>query len=316
MQLINTLVCLLCLLGCKSADADGDMLIQSVGQGQVAFESERIGELSGIVRLGGDNYVVVSDHRGGFALATIRIDPDTGHITEASIDQTGTLEGGGDIEDVAFDSNCMLVVVDEETQAASLHHPIDGGRVERGLDMPVPAVPAVYQQARPNLGLESIAAGEPPSGTVWIANEEALSADGPTSSEDEGTLVRLQRFSEGSVPTAQYAYRTDPHRGADNLAERGFSGVVGLVALPGGGLIVMERELGGSFIPTIRIRLYLVDTADATDTTERATLLDEDIVPVDKRLLFELDAGYTNFEGITIGPRLSNGRRHTDPRRR
>ena len=40
----HALVCVVCLLGCKAAGADGEALIESVGQGQVAFRRKEMVE--------------------------------------------------------------------------------------------------------------------------------------------------------------------------------------------------------------------------------------------------------------------------------
>ena len=40
----HALVCVVCLLGCKAAGADGEALIESVGQGQVAFRRKEVVE--------------------------------------------------------------------------------------------------------------------------------------------------------------------------------------------------------------------------------------------------------------------------------
>lgn len=303
-------LCLLLMLAqvstaCTSPlrDASSDAVTAST-QGQVSFFTEHIHGLSGIAYRGGDNYLVVSDTDGTMAHATIKLAPETGEIQQAKIsEQVITLIGRRDVEAISIDPlDCMLIVADESTGLH--HHHFPSGRHVKPF-----AMSSVFKRARPNLGFEAVSAIDPRLGhaTVWSANEEALAVDGPRATATQGTLVRLQRFGQAREPDGQFAYRTDPHRGADNVLKRAQSGVSGIVTLDRHRLIVMERELGGSFIPAFRIRLYLVDTKNAMDTAAVDSLIDKRVVPVAKALLFEIDAKLSNFEGITLGPQLNNG---------
>jgi hypothetical protein len=88
-------------------------------------------------------------------------------------------------------------------------------------------------------------------------------------------------------------------------AER--SGVSDLLALPDGRLLVLERELGGTFIPDFRNRIYLVDFTGATDTSAISSLNSATFTGLTKTLLWEGNFANDNFEGITLGPQLANG---------
>ena len=101
----------------QAVDADTEV-VRPVGQGQVHFPSDRIGELSGITYFDKDLFMVVSDKGGLLGAATIKIDRETGEIAEASIDQIIELEGGRDLEDLAIDpATCQLITADEADQA-------------------------------------------------------------------------------------------------------------------------------------------------------------------------------------------------------
>lgn len=273
-------------------------------QGQVAFEADHIHELSGIDYMGKDDYVVVSDKGGEIAYATIKIDRETGEIVSSEIKKTiHRFHGRKDVEAVVKAWDNTLIVTDEAKPGIYLHDYGSGVEIDRF------EVPKVFEQQRPNRGFESLSLTHRGGGAIWAANEEALKPDGPASSAEGGTLIRLQRFSfdfDGQ-PIAQFAYRVDPHRGADNIIKRAQSGVSGIVALGPHRLIVMERELGGAPIPTFRTRLYLIDTKGATDTSKIESLNKDNTAPVRKQLLFESNTGATNFEGITLGPKLDNG---------
>lgn len=274
------------------------LTITDSGQGQVGFASASIGELSGITYLGGDSYIVVSDTNGTMAPATIVIDRSTGLITGSSIGTPVSVVGGNDLEGVAFDvRDGSVLISDEIGNTITRHLTSDGSQIG------AISVPGIYANAVGNRGLESLSLA-PASFDLWTANEEALSVDGGLSTNTQGTIVRLQRFDSTGQSSVQYAYQTQPHSGGSLVTPQ--SGVSDLVALPGGGLIVMEREVGGTF-PSFRNRLYLIDPTDAPDTTNTASLDGATTDLVDKDLLYQVNAGFTNFEGISLGPMLSNG---------
>ena len=53
--------------------------------------------------------------------------------------------------------------------------------------------------------------------------------------------------------------------------------------------------------------MYLLDFTGATDVTSVPSLITGSFTPVGKSLLWQGNTGFSNFEGITLGPRLSNG---------
>jgi hypothetical protein len=162
----------------------------------------------------------------------------------------------------------------------------------------------VFRLARRNRSLESVAIA-PDDGAIWIANEEALVSDGPVSTEEQGTSVRLQRFGADGLPGGQWAYRTDPTPGGP-LGGYERSGVADLVALPGGELLALERALGNR---GLRARIYSIDRSGATDTSEIARLEPGQFRHVAKTLLWEGRALGDNFEGMALGAVLEDGDR-------
>ncbi len=273
--------------------------ITDTGQGQVGFSSSAIGSLSGITYLGGDSYLVVSDNSGSMAPATITIDRMTGQITANSIGTPIPVAGGSDLEGVAYDPRDGSVLIsDEAGNTITRHLTSDGSQIGSV------TVPGIYANAVGNRGLESLSL-DPVGFSLWAANEEALSVDGAQATSSAGTIVRLQRFDSAGQPDVQYGYLTEPHAGGSLVTPQ--SGVSDLVALPGGGLIVLEREVGG-VIPSFRNRLYLVDAGSAIDTTNTASLNGVTSGLAEKELLLQVNAGFfSNFEGITLGPMLSDG---------
>ena len=142
-------------------------------------------------------------------------------------------------------------------------------------------------------------------GQYWTINEEALTPDGATSMPESGTVLRLLRLDADLRPTGEWAYRTDPIAGARVLADRG-TGLSELAALPDGRLLALERSLGSE---GLRIRIYELDLAGATEVSGMASLASADVVPVAKTLLWQRTSARENFEGMAVGPPLTDGSR-------
>jgi hypothetical protein len=276
--------------------------ITDPGQGPVALRAggTRARELSGITWVEGTRYLAVSDRDPMLYPLTIELNAQTGAIARATLGRGVPLAGSRDLEGIAVDRTRGTVLVSDEDGPAIREYDPNSGALIRSLSLP-----AVFKQARNNLSLESLSFS-PDGRALWTANEEALAIDGPRASDTTGSIVRLQRFDREFRPDGQWAYRTDPalgvvRRGARDLES---SGVSDLVALPGGGLLVLERAFGaGGF----RNRVYEVDFHAATDVGARASLAAMDDVAVGKRLLWEHAFFDINYEGAALGPPLAGG---------
>jgi len=175
-----------------------------------------------------------------------------------------------------------------------------------GLKVGSVTVPDIYRPAnvQNNMGLESLSYSR---GKLWTANEEALKPDGALSTTSAGSWVRIQEFDGSDLtPGTQYAYRTDPISRMSPFITVERSGLVDLLALPDGNVLALERELGGC-LPHFRTRVYLLDFTGASDVSSVSSLSSGGFTEVGKSLLLQGNTGFSNFEGITLGPRLSNG---------
>lgn len=293
-------------------------------------------ELSGLAPLGGDRYVAVSDEHATAHFLRITVDPDSGHVLAAAFDGLLVLRGadGTPLEDARGPSDREGIVADtaagllwishesagpEKVFPAIAAHRLGSGELVRTIDPAgMPGLRA-FERMRRNRGFESLTRS-PDGREAWTANEEALESDGPTAGPERGTLVRLQRMDGDFRPLAQYAYEADPITAVidfpPQLSGREASGVSDLLALPGGALLVLEREFGAleNGIPANRIRIYHADWKGATDVSKgdlARGLEGRAFRPVKKSLLADLvfPLGNSNFEGIALGPRLANGER-------
>lgn len=254
-------------------------------------------ELSGIAYAGGSQFYAVSDQGGMLFPLDVTIDPTSGAILGVEVGSGTVLAQGVDLEGIVYDAASGSVLVADESGPALREHALSDGALLDEI-----ALPAIFSAARSNLSLESLTL-DSAGGLLWTANEEALTVDGEPSGFATGTTVRLQRFDASREPAGQWAYTTDPIPGGPALGlER--SGVADLLALPGGELLVLERSFSSVFF---RTRIYQVDFAGATDTSELGNLASDPHIPVGKILLWELGGEGSlraNYEGLALGPAL------------
>lgn len=282
----------------------GHWKITDPGQGPVTLPKGDTGarETSGITWAGGSRYYIVSDKLGTAFPVAIALDPRSGTITHAAVERGLPLPGSTDLEGVAYDREHGTLLVSDEVGPAIREYDARDGRLVRSLNLP-----PIYRSARKNLSLESLAY-DPDDRTLWTANEETLAEDGPTANFASGAVVRVQRFDEERKPSGQWAYVTDPLAGDMLKPGRDIesSGVSDLVALPGGGLIALERSYGSG---GLRIRLYEIDFAGATDIAALPSLMGASYSPLHKRLLWQQSFPNINYEGAALGPALADGAR-------
>jgi hypothetical protein len=293
------------LVLCAAAAARAQQwTVHDPGQGPVMVSSGDSGarQLSGITWAGGNRYYAVSDKVARLFSLSIDLDPHTGAVRHTAIAAGVPLAGSRDLEGIAFDPEHDTVLVSDETGPGIREYRLADGGLVRAIELP-----PVFAHIRKNLSLESLSMA-PDHRTLWTANEETLATDGPISTTTTGSVVRLQRFDHAFRPAGQWAYVTEPLFGDLQLRGRDkeSSGVSDLVALPDGGLIVLERAYG---MGGLRIGLYEVDFAGATDVSELPSLAGAHYTPVHKTRLWQRLFPTINYEGATLGPELSAGGR-------
>lgn len=149
--------------------------------------------------------------------------------------------------------------------------------------------------------------------TLYVNAEEPLYEDGPRAGlTDNQSWIRIYRFDMRTRKnTAQYAYRLDPVAYPTTPANAFMvNGVPDILAIGGNKMIVMERSFSTGRLPCT-IKLYLTDLGKAGDIRNTPSLWQTPpIKPLTKQLLLNLDSlgvYVDNVEGMTLGPRLSNG---------
>ncbi|WP_225890063.1 esterase-like activity of phytase family protein [Indioceanicola profundi] len=325
--------------GANSPDVAGVENLEFLGAAFLGtgtqYEGTEIGGLSALAwQPGSDRFFALSDSGGGatgeprlygltldlesgafanddvaFTSVTRLLNADGQAFPEATVDPEGLALSGRGTFYIASEGNAQQQVAPFVNEFS-----LDG-RQFATLAVPEKFVPGKDGSAgvRHNLAFESLALS-PNERSLYTATENALAQDGPAASLEEGSPSRIVRYdaTTGKV-AAEYLYTTDPVLAAPEPdGSFATNGLVEILALDDKGtLLALERSFstgqGNS------IRLYQVSTAGADDISGIESLADLETPPqqVSKELVFDFsDLGLPldNIEGMTLGPRLEDGR--------
>ena len=183
------------------------------------------------------------------------------------------------------------------------------GRLLGSLPIPPYFLPRGETGVQHNLAFESLTIS-PDGASLLTATERNLEQDNHECAPSAGCVVRILRYgreADGWQPIGEYFYRTDPSIVSSlGLAELLWIRDRTVLSLERG----FERLDDGSTLQTVRI--YQIELPDRLSQSERQA-------PLAKRLVLDLDsvkdrfsAGFErldNYEGMALGPPLSNGDR-------
>jgi hypothetical protein len=334
-----TLVALIALLvAAAPALANGpriEFLGQAIVRSGTSFEGTTVGGLSSITydaRRGvfyalSDDASVLQPTR----FYTLGLDVRDGRLEDGDVrfDAVTTLlapdgqpyaRSSLDPEGLALTHDRRLILTSEGVQAAGIdpfvrRYSLKGGFLGA---LPVPQPFQVTSDGssgvRQNLGFES--AGVSPDGRyLFTGTENALFQDGPAATVANGSPSRLLRYDlrHGGLDR-QWVYVNGPVV-EPPVPPTAFSvnGLVELLPLSNRFLIAMERSFSvGAPGTGNKIKLYAVALPGATNVNGASSIRDvRHVRPVRKKLVLDLDTlgiPLDNVEGLTLGPRLRDGR--------
>ncbi|MGZ3853735.1 MAG: esterase-like activity of phytase family protein, partial [Flavisolibacter sp.] len=111
-------------------------------------------------------------------------------------------------------------------------------------------------------------------------------------------------------PLGEYAYKIDPVAYPPNPPGAfKINGVPDILAINNHQLLVIERSFSTGRLPCT-IKVYLAELNGASDVMNTVSLKNGTFKSVEKRLILNMDdlGIFTdNIEGVTVGPKLSNG---------
>lgn len=264
------------------------------------------GNYSGIAPLGNGRYAVVDDkaREDGYHVFRIDVDSLSGDICDVTHEGfQGNGQPNRDAEGIVYLPATQRLWMSGEADNQVKEYTLEALPTGRAL-----ALPDSYAQLSRQYGLESLAY-DSVSHVFYTVNESTLPQDGEqtTSTNGQINLLRIVAISENTDSARQLFYRMDApscHREAEQYA----MGVSELLVLPGGQLLVLEREL---FVPRMKIgafvecKLYVINPKDESSAEK----------PLPKRLIcgwrtkLNLTArSWANYEGMCLGPCLADGR--------
>ncbi|WP_221568752.1 esterase-like activity of phytase family protein [Alkalihalobacillus sp. TS-13] len=165
---------------------------------------------------------------------------------------------------------------------------------------------------RNNLSLEG-STFSPDGLSYWTVMEGPLFQDGSVPTVDTGAVSRITRYDRDGNVKAQYAYNIDPIPAEPGPGKHADNGVTDILSINDHEFLILERSgvqsVDGSFKNYIRI--YKINTENATDIKDMDTIKNRDFVPVRKQLVLNMNelglSNLDNIEGMSWGKRLKNG---------
>ena len=290
---------MLLAVGCATEQSSSSAVRREALTAETVCEfarDERPEGLSALSRIEGNCYYSVDD-RGGMLHELEVVFDEKAQDGTCKVVRSVRLEGRHDLEGCAYDPLERRVWVSDEADSSIRQFDPQTGRETARI-----AVPEVFlKNVVGNRSFEGLAMS-PDGLRLYAANEDTLRCDGAVADNLRGGLVRIQEFArEGGgrpwTPTRQFFYPTDKVDGGD-YRDLSLSGVAALCVAENGGLLVLEREMSckNPLFPSFRARLYEVSP-------------DADGKPVAKRLVWEEDTMFSNYEGMSLGPKLKDGSR-------
>jgi Esterase-like activity of phytase len=297
------------------------------------------GGISALAKVSEQDVLGVSDGRFGGRVYRFRFENVAGALTVETIGivpleiPSGAIQS--DQEGLAVLPNGDMLLAAEGTGREPRRPPTltqygRYGQFERNLPIPDRYIPEptgpLTRGARGNASFESLTLS-PDGKRLFTATETALVQDGSPATFDSGTNGRILEYiarHDTFEPGAEYVYPIESLDKPPFEPGAFINGLVDLLALSRTTLLALERSYvqnrANPQIGENRIRIYRVALAGATDVSNLESLkAQHGIVPVTKTLLLDLSqvpglspdllAGrLDNFEGMSFGPHLPDGR--------
>ncbi len=269
-------------------------------------------ELSGVTYLGPASgglyrFAAIQDDGEQVAVFDVGVAADASLASATAVSTLSLQAPNLDYEGIAYTGPARNSLLISEEESPGVHE----FSLSTGAELQSVSIPSVFGHIRDNRGFESLTRSADGT-TMWTANEEALTVDGPAATDTHGTTVRLLRLDDGGTGVTvgpQFAYEVDPVHGPDPNR----SGVADLVMLPDDTLLTLERSKVDSGYPVVENRIYQVDFSGATDVSAApyaAGLAGQSYTPVGKTSLWSGAVGSIvglNMEGLALGPQLASG---------
>jgi len=294
----------------------------------IQFKNTLIGGLSGIDYKNGVYYMVIDDEKMPRVItAKINIDKDT--ISKVDFLNVIHLNNSNpffnqnilDLESVFIDKNNHMNMVSEgairEGANPTIFSVNNQGDFIESYNIPEYFKANSSSKPRHNAVFEASCKSFNEEG-FWVGMEGVLEADGNEPSQlKETPPARITYFNyKTKEATLQFAYPLDyikrPSKGGFNV-----NGITSILEYSKNEFFVIERSYQSGYgIEGNVVKIYKVLLNEkVTNTLNIKSLKEKTFIPVEKELVFDFntirnkltDGIVDNIEGITLGPKLSNG---------
>ncbi|WMN11274.1 esterase-like activity of phytase family protein [Marivirga salinae] len=290
-------------------------------------DSTVLGGLSSIDYLGGNQFVFISDDRSEYSPARIyemEVNFNADGILNYNFDKTVFLKNRGGI---SFEKNELdPESIRYRASSDTYFYTSEGGRTEEWINpfiweidregefINTLTIPGIFQfnnvrGVRENGGFESLSFEN--DTIIWYANELPLKEDGKVPGFEVGNYpIRLVRQDiKNNVVLNQYAYNVSSLKKKPDPKDGFFiNSVPEILFIDENKLWVLERSYTtgvGNFV-----KLFEVETENATDVKSFKALAETDYSPVSKKLILDFsdfNQRIDNIEGMTFGPDFPDG---------
>lgn len=284
-----------------TVDDNTTITVHRVVQNSLTDLGVASGSNSGIVYVSDGRYALADDGSLGCGIyfLDIVLDESTLTITEASKSAAPGMASDPDDRDtegIAY--NGVTFFTSGESKQNILEYDASGVKTGRSLSVPADLG---RDYITGNKGFEALTYNAV-TGKYWTVTESPTNAD--VDILPHSSMLRLQNFDDESLlPMDRFLYMMDAPISSTNVF-----GVPDMIALDDGKLIVMEREraIPGTILNGwVKIKLYLVDPVHDSGAVLSKHLITEIITSTTS-----LSENYVaNYEGLCLGPALSNGNR-------
>lgn len=149
--------------------------------------------------------------------------------------------------------------------------------------------------------------------TFFVSIEEPLYQDGDRAGTEDSTgIIRIIQYDRNQKKSiAQYIYAIDAvaHKPVPDNAFK-VNGISDILYVGNNQLMILERSFSTGRL-SCTIKVYIADLSNAENVQDYISLKNEKIKLLPKKLLLNMDSlgiFIDNIEGVTFGPRLSNGK--------
>lgn len=262
---------------------------------QRAFDSIPPGNYSGMVRLSGNDYAVVSDKTEGggkgYLVFNIQTDPEGNVAAVRNCGWHPLVGRNEDEEAVAYNPAAGHIYLGNEDGSTIEEFCLASGSLVRRT-----CIADYRDRGIPNKQVESLCY-DAPHQCLWTINESPLRGDSTSA-------LRLLRLDERLEVTAEYAYQLDAPL-ADTVADAPADyahGVVELLAWGDGTLLSLEREF---YVPPSKLGAWVANKLFRIHPGGQ----DKQLVAGWRTYFTILDHSLANYEGMCEAPPLPDGRR-------